>query len=443
MRVGGLAGIKLGNGNVADLVGIAIVGCGGMGRRHLGGVAELAKTEHNNIRLAAVCDLDVRKAESLADEALTLLGARPKVFTDAGRMAAEVDGLAGADCTTDTPGHHKVSAKLLDLGLHTMCEKPLALTIRSCDLIISAAKRNGKTLSVAENFRRDPINRLVRALLDDGAIGRRQFMMETSVWGRDTIFITPWRHMKLTGAVTLDAGVHNADIMQYYFGDPSSAFGQARLFEKTRRKAPGAGPGNFWEAWVKDFPDVIEPTGEDAIFGAINFKNGAIAQWVFHNGGHGQPFHHRMVFGDRGSISAPGDRNGRPVRLTLDSGVDIDDERILDYAPSYKLSPVAAELFGGERVWKYDFDFVTTDRKIIALEHHEFAECIRTGAAPEVHGAVARRAIAMVYSMFESEIAGRPVTIEEVESGAVDAYQREIDEHIGLLDGAALRAAAS
>ena len=155
-------------------------------------------------------------------------------------MAKEVEGLAGADCTTDTPGHHRVSAALLNLGLNTMCEKPLALTIRSCDLIISAAEQSGKILSVAENFRRDPINRLVRALLDDGAIGERQFMMETSVWGRDTIFITPWRHMKLTGAVTLDAGVHNADIMQYYFGDPASAFGQGRLFETTRRKAAGS-----------------------------------------------------------------------------------------------------------------------------------------------------------------------------------------------------------
>ena len=136
-------------------------------------------------------------------------------------------------------------------------------------------------------------------------------MMETSVWGRDTIFITPWRHMKLTGAVTLDAGVHNADIMQYYFGVPASAFGQGRLFETTRRKAPGAGPGNFWEAWVKDFPDVIKPTGEDAMFGTINFRNGAVAQWVFHNGGHGQPFHHRMVFG-----SARFDRRARRPQRT-------------------------------------------------------------------------------------------------------------------------------
>jgi len=133
----------------------------------------------------------------------------------------------------------------------------------------------------------------------------------------------------------------------------------------------------------------------------------------------------------------PGDRNGQPIRLILDDGTDIRDERILDYAPSYRLSPVAARLFGGERPWTYKYDFPVTDRKILALEYHEFAECIRTGAKPEVDGAVARRDVALVYALFESQYAGRPVTIEEVESGAVDAYQREIDEHLGLIPPAA------
>jgi predicted dehydrogenase len=348
-------------------------------------------------------------------------------------MAAEVEGLEAADCTVDTAAHHRVSTALLDLGLHTMCEKPLALTIRSCNLVMEAAARSGKVFSVAENFRRDPINRLVRALLDDDAIGDRQFIMETTVSGRNSLFITPWRHMKLSGALTLDAGVHNADILQYYFGDAASVYGKTRLFERTRVKDNAAGPGGFWEAWADDVPESITPTGEDAMFGTIDFANGAIGQWVFHHAGHGMPFNHRMVFGTRGSIAAPGDRNGRPVQLVLDDGTDVSDERVLEYAPGYRLSPVAAALFGGERVWTYDFDFVTTDRKIVALEYHEFAECIRTGKQPEIDGAVARRAVALVYALFESGAAGRPVTIDEVESGAVDAYQREIDEHIGML----------
>ncbi len=411
---------------------LAMVGCGGMGRRHLTGLTELARTDFRNADLVAVCDLNRQNAEDLADEALEHLGVRPQVFTDAAQMVKEVE-LDGADCPTDTGSHHVAASMLLDLGLHTMCEKPLALTIRGCNKIIEAAKRSGKLLSVAENFRRDPINRLTRALIADGAIGDPQFMMETDIGGQDNMIITPWRHQKMTGTISLDAGVHNADILQYYFGDAASAFGQVRLYEKTRYKRSTGGPGGFYEKWGKDFPDSFAATGEDAIFGLIQFENGALGQWVNHHAGHGLPAHSRAVYGTRGSLIPPGDRNGRPIRLILDDGTEIHDQRILDYAPSYRLSPVAAALFGGERIWTYKYDFPVTDRKILALEYHEFAECIRTGAQPEVDGAVARRDVALVYALFESQYAGRPVTIEEVETSAVDAYQREIDEKLGLL----------
>jgi hypothetical protein len=106
---------------------------------------------------------------------------------------------------------------------------------------------------------------------------------------------------------------------------------------------------------------------------------------------------------------------------------------VLEYAPSYRLEPAAATLFGGERPWAYDFDFVATDRKLIALEYHELARCIRGGTRPEVDGEIGRRDVALVYALFESQLAGRPVTIAEVETSAVDAYQREIDEYYGLL----------
>ena len=422
---------------MVDSVRLAIVGCGGMGRRHLAGFAELARTEHRNLDLVAVCDLNRQNAEDLADEANELLGSRPRVFGNAEQMVREIGDLEAADCTTDTGSHHAAATQLLELGLHTLCEKPLALTIRGCNRIIDAARRADRILSIAENYRRDPINRLVRALLDDGAIGDRQFMMETDVGGSNGILITPWRHMKLTGAIPLDAGVHNADILQFYFGDAATVFGQVRLYEPTRYRRNTAGPGGFYERWAATMPESITATGEDAIFGLINFENGALGQWVNHHAGHGQPKHERLVFGTRGSISAPGDRNGRPVRLFLDDGREIADQAVLDYAPSYRLSPVAATLFEAERPWRYGFDFATTDRKIIALEYHELATCIRTGQTPEVSGEVARRDVALVYALYESDRARRPVTIAEVEASGVDAYQREIDEHLKLAPAAA------
>lgn len=413
-------------------VPIAIVGCGGMGRRHLTGVAALYRSDFRNVDLVAACDLNRSNAEDLADEAAQQLGARPRVFTDLGEMARAMPEIKGVDVTTDVAAHHVVAEACFAAGLHVQCEKPLGLTIRACDRILSAAHRHGRILSVAENFRRDPINRLVKALIDDGAIGTPRLMLETSIGGANRMIITPWRHLKLRGTVVLDVGVHNADIMQYYLGDAASVYGEGRLYEPKRVKGDASGPGGFYAKWGASVPDAIEATGEDALYGYIHFASGALGQWIQDHAGHGKPAHARVVYGSKGSLACPGDRNGRPLRLSFDGGKEVDSEEILGYAPSYHLSPLAASLFGGERVWAYAFPFPETDAKILALEYHEFATCIQTGRAPEVTGEVARRDVALVYAALESGAIGRPVTLAEVEQGEIDAYQREIDEHLGL-----------
>jgi predicted dehydrogenase len=415
---------------------IALVGCGGMGRRHLRGIDTLYRSSFSNVELVAVCDLNQENANFLADEAADLLGSRPRVFADIAAMAREIPGLQAASVTTDAGSHHAVGVACLEAGLHLLCEKPLAVTLRGCHRIVETARRVGKVVSVAENYRRDPINRLVRALIDDGAIGQPRLMFETSVNGRDRIVITPWRHMKETGAITLDGGVHNADILRYYLGELRSVYGESRLHEKTRRNTGSAGPGGFYARWAASFPDTIEPTGEDAFYAHISFASGAIGQWTYDAAGHGQPLKARTIHGSKGSLECPGDRNGRPVKLHLDDGTVIDDERILEYAPSYQLSPLAAELFGGERIWTYALDLNEVDPRIVATEYYELAECVRTGAKPEVTAEEGRADVALVYAPFEAGRLGRAVTLDELIEGRADTYLREIDAMLGLLDPA-------
>ncbi len=409
---------------------LAIVGCGGMGRRHLAGLAELARSSARSVRLVAVCDPRPDNANNLAQEAETLLGARPHVYASAPEMMMAEPELEAAGCTTDTGSHHLVASELLDLGLHTLCEKPLALTLRGARMIEERARAAGRVLSVAENFRRDPMNRLVRALVDGGAIGTPRLIVEQAIGGRDAILITPWRHRKLSGAMPVDAGVHSADLIQYFFGPVRQASGTVRLFEPVRRKRQTAGPGGFYERWAQDMPDEIEADGEDAIFGVLDFESGAVGQWTDNHAGHGLAVRSRQLFGSTGSIVAPGDRTGDAVRLVLDDGRDLAGEGVLDHAPGYRLEPLAAELFGAERPAAYDLDFATTDRKLIALEYDELARCVRTGAAPEVDAEVAVRDLALVYALFESSVAGRALSLQDVISGAVDEYQGEIDRQL-------------
>jgi predicted dehydrogenase len=423
---------------MAERIKIAAVGCGGMGRRHLNGMAALYQSSACNLELVAVCDTREDNAAWLADEAEQLLGARPAVYADVGRMAREISDLRAVDVTTDVASHHAVVTACLEAGLHVLCEKPLALTLRGCNLVIEAARRAGRVLSVAENFRRDPINRLAKALLDDGAIGRPRVMIQSAISGRDHILITPWRALKNAGTTPIDSGVHAADIMRYYLGEVRLVWGESHLHEKVRRNAGSSGPGGMYARWSSSFPDTIEATGDDALYAQVSFESGAVAQWIFDSAGHGQPHRQRLVYGSAGSLESPGDRNGRPLRLHLDDGTVVADERILDRAPSYRLSPLAAELFGGERVWTYTLDFNQTDARILALEYHELGECIASGQPPEVTGEEARLDLALNYAPFEAGRAGRPVTLEELIQGRPDAYQREIDEALGLLRPAAV-----
>src|SRR5690349_3587062 len=119
-----------------ERVNIAAVGCGGMGRRHLNGMAALYQSSQCNLELVAVCDTREDNASWLADEAERLLGARPKVYTEIGRMAREIDDLRAVDVTTDVVSHHAVLQSCFQAGLNVLCEKPLALTLRGCALAI-------------------------------------------------------------------------------------------------------------------------------------------------------------------------------------------------------------------------------------------------------------------------------------------------------------------
>jgi hypothetical protein len=106
---------------------------------------------------------------------------------------------------------------------------------------------------------------------------------------------------------------------------------------------------------------------------------------------------------------------------------------ILDHAPDYRLDPAAAALFSEARAWRYDLPFAEIDARLLALELIEFGACIAGQTTPEVDGATGRRDVALVNAVLESGRLGRAVTLAEVLEGGVDAYQREIDAHYGLI----------
>jgi len=151
-----------------DQLNLGIVGCGGMGTRHMYGVKELAALAGSGMRdvpafrLAALCDRNERNLGILADLAERELGERPRTFTSLDALLDGVPDLDAVDITTETRPHHTIACQALDARKHVLVEKPMALTVTACNRMMAAAERAGRVLAVAENYRRDPLMRLTR-----------------------------------------------------------------------------------------------------------------------------------------------------------------------------------------------------------------------------------------------------------------------------------------
>lgn len=417
------------------MIRLAIIGCGGMGHRHLYGLSELQRAGWREFELVGACDPVQANAESLADEALAHLGSRPAAVSDLDELQKlKVDAV---DITTTPPFHHALAVDTLNRGWHTMLEKPMGLTVRACNLIRQADHASNCVLSVAENYRRDPINRLARALLEAGVIGRPRLFMQQSIGGGNKMVISVWRHQKNQSGVLVDVGVHYTDMMEYLVGEVESVYAQTRLHEPMRHNpaaeggASASNPAGVYGRWQKEMPAQFEATAEDAAYATLTFKNGAVGHYLEDHAGHGQGVWHRQIYGSAGSITLPGDRSGGEIKLNLD-GKEINGQQALDLAPDFHLDEVTARLFGAERLWRYGLPFAQTDRKIIAIEYAEFAGAIQGKRQVEVGSEQGARAVAVSYAMLESGYSGQPVTIEAVLNEQVDAYQRDINEGLGL-----------
>ena len=102
------------------------------------------------------------------------------------------------------------------------------------------------------------------------------------------------------------------------------------------------------------------------------------------------------------------------------------------WCPISTLNPVTATLFGGDRLWCYDFPFEQTDRKLIAVEYDDFAGAILGEHPIDVDLEQGTRSVALSYGILESGVSGQSVTMEEMLDESVSAYQREIDEGLGI-----------
>lgn len=409
---------------------LALVGCGGMGLRHLYGLIELKRCGFDSFDLVAVCDADADCAAHVAAVARTDTGTAPTAYTDFAQLLEAERDLDAINLVTDPLSHHTLACMAFDAGLHVIVEKPLGVTVRACRAIVDSAERNGCKLAVAENYRRDPMNRLLKAVLDAGVIGQPYLVFHNHITGGGSIMSgTLWRHQKRRGGYLIEMGVHYGDMLMYLLGDIREVYAATALFEE-HRETRSTSP--FYEHRLKAEPTSMQADAEETAAATLKFANGTFGQFSLSMAGHGNGMFARRIYGARGSIEAPGDRSGNPIRLKLDDGDELVGDAVLDLVPDFRLDSINQGLFGFERAGGYELPYDSLDQKLLAHELEDFAEAIRDDRQPEVDGEGGLKATAFAYALCESGYVGAAVALGAVAADEVNAYQADINEYAGL-----------
>jgi predicted dehydrogenase len=408
-----------------------------MGKRHIRGLAEARRHGLCGARLVGVIDKVSDRASEAAELAERLLGERPAVFTS---LEDAVEGVEfeAADVCTEPASHHLVAEPLLEAGVSCLVEKPLSITVRGCRRILDASIKGGAVLAVAENYRRDPVNRLAKAIIDGGELGGWIGALHIIAGGGDAVLLSPWRH-KLSGGILIDLCCHYMDIFNYFFGAPERVSGFAALLRKVRYLREAGGNA------VKKTP--VEAEAEDFLDTTLHYRDNIVAKFVANLAVTGEGVWRRLVFFEGGSMEIPMERTGEPLRVSKPLDQDylelMPHTAFLGQKPGepYSVSQTAAEeiydretraLFPGI-LNGYKMDFWEADSKLIALELADFFRCVEEGGVPETGGREGMLSVAMVVAALESSYAGRSVRLEDVLELKVEGYQARINRDIGLI----------
>ena len=386
-----------------ERIKMGLVGCGGMSGAHMGGYRELWSKGIKDFEIVAACDIAVERAEERATQAQEFQGGtKPAVYTELDEMLAKHPDLACVDICALHSAHHTLAVPALDAGKHVIIEKPFGITMRACKLMMDAADRNDKIISVAENYRLARIQRTRSWAIAQGRIGdpRMFFWVEVSEglgkWG--------WRNFKMDagGGWALDGGVHFTDLMRYILGmEAEEVYAINKAYEPFRYDNPAEREGGY-------AVDV-----EDAMIATIKFEQGVTAQWTWVGSAPGHAFRQHTVYGSEGSLDwnqglVP--RGGEPIS---------NDDLMQEFTNS---------LSDSER--EYYFPGGVEDT--VAIELKYFADAIRSGGQPEVDAVEGMRSEAICMAVYESGWFGRPVTIEEIENCELEGYQKEINDKLGI-----------
>ena len=122
--------------------------------------------------------------------------------------------------------HKDLAIEAMEAGLDCFCEKPMAMTLDDCRLMLDAERRTGRRLQIGLEYRYGSMTSRVKALQDEGFFGTVRSVDAIDSRGHwwperpDTPVEEVWRLNRATGGgPVLHCGIHQLDLLRHYAGE--------------------------------------------------------------------------------------------------------------------------------------------------------------------------------------------------------------------------------
>ncbi|MDE6373749.1 MAG: Gfo/Idh/MocA family oxidoreductase, partial [Clostridia bacterium] len=189
---------------------VAIIGTGAIAPLHIRAITNCKQ------QIVALCDVDCKKAENLNGQ----FGLNAKIYTDYKEMlnAEEIDAV---HICTPHYLHAEMICEALKRNIHTLCEKPLAISFEQLDRIEEAVKNSSATLGVNLQNRYNKSVLYVKEFFEGKKIKSAEAHL---VWERNADYYAQgeWRGKWATegGGVMINQALHHLDVLQFICGMP-------------------------------------------------------------------------------------------------------------------------------------------------------------------------------------------------------------------------------
>lgn len=191
----------------------AIIGCGRISPNHIAAAID------NKLDIVALCDIE----EAKMDETIKKfnLPLNTNKFIDYDEMLQYEKPELVAICT-ESGKHGQIALDCIEAGANLIIEKPIALSLKEADMIISNANAKNVKVSACHQNRFNKSVQKIREAVEVNRFGRLLHGTAHIRWnrGEDYYKQAPWRGTwEQDGGALMNQCIHNIDLLRWMMGN--------------------------------------------------------------------------------------------------------------------------------------------------------------------------------------------------------------------------------